>query len=220
MVTATWRTKTLTVDAQKILSWRNITMKTGVASEEKKTGAEAYKSMKNESAAELSIDIPLSSVYGIDVGNEVESWIALSRDGGSGRFYVGTNDFLGVNMMLESCEVKSLELIGNGIAKSCELSLKFVQANSRNPVKPSNPTNQTASQIAAAKLWKAISNPGATITNATNTVVKTVVSTAVKGMTALIDLAKKVSATSVVKKSTAKPAPIVKGKTNIKTLFK
>lgn len=131
MVTASWRTKSFSVDAHKILSFNSMTLSTGVELEEKITGNTAYQEKSSESPSELSIDVHISSLLGNNAGAELESWIRLSRDGVAGRFYVGRRDFLGCTLILTQCEAKDIQLAPNGELKSCNLSLTFEQASGR-----------------------------------------------------------------------------------------
>lgn len=131
MITATWRTKRFTVDANRILSFNSMTLSSGVELEEKISGNTAYQEKSSESPAELSLDVHISSLLGNDPKAELDSWIKLSRDGVAGRFYVGKRDFLGCTLILTSCEAKDIQLAPNGELKSCNLSLTFEQASGR-----------------------------------------------------------------------------------------
>lgn len=131
MITATWRTQRFSVDASKIYSFHSMSMSTGVELEEKVVGNEAYQEKSSETPAELSIDVQLSSLMGINPRSELESWIRLSRDGVAGRFYVGNRDFLGCTLILTECEAKNIELGPDGELKACSLSLTFEQASAR-----------------------------------------------------------------------------------------
>ena len=131
MITATWRTKRFTVDANRILSFKSMTLSSGVELEEKISGNTAYQEKSSESPAELSLDVHISSLLGNDPKAELDSWIKLSRDGVAGRFYVGKRDFLGCTLILTNCEAKDIQLAPNGELKSCNLSLTFEQASGR-----------------------------------------------------------------------------------------
>lgn len=131
MITATWRTKRFSVDARKVLSFKSMTLSTGIELKEKKSRGSIYQQKDMESAAELSIDIHISALMGANPKTELESWIALSRDGVAGRFYMGKQDFLGCTMILTKCEAKDIDLRSNGDLKSCNLSLTFTQASNR-----------------------------------------------------------------------------------------
>lgn len=131
MITATWRTKRFTVDANRILSFNSMTLSSGVELEEKISGNTAYQEKSSESPAELSLDVHISSLLGNDPKAELDSWIKLSRDGVAGRFYVGKRDFLGCTLILTNCEAKDIQLAPNGELKSCNLSLTFEQASGR-----------------------------------------------------------------------------------------
>lgn len=130
---ATWNGKTFSVDASKVYSFENLTYKAGVKLKEdtsstgKKTAGQTAKYVQSTEPATMSLEVPLDRAMGVDVQAEAMSWIAMAKAGSSGKFLLGGADVLGVNVLLENCEVSDVSVNGNGVMCSCKLKLSFMQ---------------------------------------------------------------------------------------------
>lgn len=125
-----WRDMRFSISPKQIYSFKNISLKFGTKVQTKKEKGQEVSKKEYTKTQGVSVETVLFSGAGVNIESEIQRWKARSEDGVAGNLYLGGKDFIGYALMLMSCDISDIQLLGNGKIKYCKISLKFEREES------------------------------------------------------------------------------------------
>ena len=124
-----WNNKTLEITGKKIYSFTGWSSSSSFETDETANGKNMPKNTaKNPGIGQVSFNIYLHQGMGIDVKTEYDWWRKECNKGTESLLYIGDEQFGDYKWRLTGVSQSDLQVIGNGVWKSCQMSLSFAES--------------------------------------------------------------------------------------------
>lgn len=123
-----WHNHIFTVSADVLRSFKDMTIKGSLETDEKTTSNEKYVVFKGSGIRTLSITVELNGLLGCNVRQEAMLFLEEASSGAEDFFYVGNEKLLSCKLLLTEATVEKVQMNSRGDWTSADVKLEFKQS--------------------------------------------------------------------------------------------